>query len=64
MVFVAAVKAAGPNLTRESLVAALNRMNMNIDGLEISFGETDHQGLKQVHLTKVQNGKAVPISKL
>jgi ABC-type branched-subunit amino acid transport system substrate-binding protein len=64
VVFVAAVKAAGPNLTRESLVAALNRMKTNIDGLEISFGETDHQGLKQVQLTKVQNGKAMPISKL
>jgi len=64
VVFVAALKAAGPNLTRESLISALNRMKTNIDGLDISFGETDHQGLKQVHLTKVQNGKAIPISKL
>ena len=64
VVFVEGLKAAGANLTRESLLGALNKFKMNIDGLDVSFIETDHQGLKQVHLTKVQNGKAVPITKL
>lgn len=64
VVFVEGLKAAGANLSRGSLLAALNRMKANIGGLDISYSETDHQGLKQVHLTKVQNGKAVPITRL
>ena len=64
VVFVEALKGAGANLTRESLLVALNRMKINIGGLDISYSATDHQGLKQVHLTRIQNGKAVPVVKL
>lgn len=64
VVFVEGLKAAGLNLTRERLLAALNQMKMSIGGLGISYSETDHQGLKQIHLTRVRNGRAVPIAKL
>ncbi len=63
-VFAEGLKAAGSKLTRESLLGALDRMKINVGGLEVSFSQTDHQGIKQVYLTKVQNGKAVPVAKL
>ena len=63
-VFTEALKASGSDLSRQGFVAALDKLKINLGGLDISFSPTDHQGLKKVYLTKVQNGKAIPISKL
>lgn len=64
VVFVEGLKAAGADLTRDSLLNALNKMKVDVGGLSVSFSQADHQGVKQVYLTKVQGGKAVPVSKL
>ena len=63
-VFVEALKAAGADLTRPGLLAALEKMNLKLGGLDISFSPLDHQGQKKAYLSKVKNGKAVPVSKL
>lgn len=58
------LKKAGPDLTRAGFLAALEKMSINLGGLDIAFGPQDHQGLNKVYLTKVQKGKPVPASKL
>jgi len=45
-VLVEALRRAGPNPTRERLVAALNGMNRwDLGGMEFSYGPADHTGL-------------------
>lgn len=61
---VEALKKTGPDLTRASFMAAMEKLNVNLGGLDIAFSPTDHQGLNTVYLTKVQKGKPVPVSKL
>ncbi|NKE70805.1 ABC transporter substrate-binding protein [Candidatus Manganitrophus noduliformans] len=51
-------------LTREALISTLEKFSMEAGGLEISFTPTDHQGLHQVFLTKIENGKVVTIGNL
>jgi branched-chain amino acid transport system substrate-binding protein len=58
------LKKAGSDLTRASFLAALEKMNVNLGGLDIAFGPQDHQGLNTVYLTKVQKGKPVQGNKL
>ncbi|CAN7416059.1 ABC transporter substrate-binding protein [Pseudoduganella sp. LjRoot289] len=58
------LKKAGPELTRAGFLAALEKMNVNLGGLDIAFGPQDHQGLNKVYLTKVHKGKPVSVSKL
>ncbi|SFV11600.1 ABC transporter substrate-binding protein [Pseudoduganella namucuonensis] len=58
------LKKTGPDLTRANFLAALEKMSVNLGGLDIAFGPQDHQGLNKVYLTKVQQGKPVPVSKL
>jgi ABC-type branched-subunit amino acid transport system substrate-binding protein len=58
------LKKAGPDLTRASFLAALEKMSVNLGGLDIAFGPQDHQGLNTVYLTKVQKGKPVQGNKL
>ena len=61
---VAAMEAAGPELTREKLVAELE----NLDGWQggisnsITFGPEERQGQKSVFLARCEGGKAVKIS--
>lgn len=58
------LKKAGPDLTRAGFLAALEKMSVNLGGLDIAFGPQDHQGLNKVYLTKVQKGKPVQGDKL
>lgn len=58
------LKKAGPDLTRAGFLAALEKMSVNLGGLDIAFGPQDHQGLNKVYLTKIQKGKPVPATKL
>lgn len=59
MVLVEGIKKAGKNLTRASFISALERLNMKVGDLEVSYSSKSHQGLKEVYLTKIQNGKVV-----
>ena len=63
-IFAEGLKAAGANLTRNGLVQALEKLNLNLGGLPVAFSAADHQGLKQVYLTQIRKGKAVPVSRL
>lgn len=64
MVLVEALKKAGANPTRASFTAALEGLNIDLGGLKIGFSPTNHQGAKDVFLTVVKDGKAVPVEKL
>ncbi len=49
-----ALKSAGPDLTREGYLAALNGMRtVNLGGIVLDFGEGDNQGSDEVHLTRI-----------
>jgi branched-chain amino acid transport system substrate-binding protein len=57
--FIAALEAAGPKLTRENLVDAIEASsNLDLDGFKLSFGKEEHQGSRRVFLTRVEGGKA------
>jgi len=62
-VLVEALKRTVP-LTREAFIATLENFKMDAGGLEVSYRPTDHQGLHQVFLTKIENGKVVSIQTL
>lgn len=62
-VLVEALKKTDP-LTREAFLSALENLKMDAGGLKISFSRTDHQGLREVFLTRIEDGKAVTISHL
>src|SRR5581483_8021920 len=62
-VLVEALKRTTP-LTRENFISTLEKLKMEAGGLEVSFSPTDHQGLHQVFLTKIENGKVVTIHNL
>lgn len=59
-VLVEALRKTAP-LTREALVSTMEKLKMDAGGLEISFSPTDHQGLHQVFLTKIEKGKVATI---
>lgn len=50
---VAALRLAGPNPTRESLLAALDNTTLDINGLRVVYAPGDHKGLAFVDLSVV-----------
>jgi branched-chain amino acid transport system substrate-binding protein len=56
---VRALELAGPNLTRESAIAAMESINdyTDIFGYHISFGPNDHKGVKESILSTVVDGR-------
>ena len=63
-VFTAGIGAAGPNLTRAGFLAAMDNLQVDLGGaIKASFSPTNHQALRTVYFTRVQDGKAVPILK-
>ena len=62
-VLVEALKKTAP-LTREAFLSTMEKLKMEAGGLEISFSLTDHQGLHQVFLTKIEKGKIITIHNL
>ncbi len=64
MVFVKALEKAGKNLTRVQFLSALESLNSDFGGLRIGFSGEDHQGLKGVYLTKIDQGQIVSINTL
>jgi ABC-type branched-subunit amino acid transport system substrate-binding protein len=51
-------------LTRESFTATFEQFNMELGGLNVAFSPSSHQGLKNIFLTKIMNGKVLTIHKL
>ncbi len=62
-IVVEALKRAGPDLTREKFIAALESLKNFTTGLTppFSYSETEHQGIKQIAIVQVQKGKWVPV---
>jgi ABC-type branched-subunit amino acid transport system substrate-binding protein len=51
------LRIAGKNLTRASLISAMDGMrNYDLGGVTVGFGPQDHQGLDKVYLTVIENG--------
>lgn len=65
MVLVDALRAAGHDLTRDKLIAALEATHNKDIGLgpnlRLTFSPTDHKGLDSVYATVIKGGKAVVI---
>ena len=56
-VFVEGVRRAGKNLTRETLITALESMkDVNLGGFEISYSAKDHSGTRYTDLTIIGTG--------
>jgi hypothetical protein len=51
-------------LTRDVFIATLENLSLDAGGLKIWFTPDNHQGLHQVFLTKIENGKVVTIHRL
>jgi len=59
-VFVEGLKRAGPGLTREKLVSALesiNRSSYDVGGFDVSFSASNHNGSKYVDMTVISKDK-------
>lgn len=64
MVYADALTRAGKELTRAGYLTALESLKASLGGLEVGFSAANHQALKQVYLTQILDGKAVPINDL
>jgi hypothetical protein len=58
------LKAAGAAPTRDSLRAALDKLNTDVGGFRVAFSPTNHSGSKKVLMTVIKGGKAVPVTKM
>ncbi|SMF07048.1 ABC transporter substrate-binding protein [Desulfovibrio gilichinskyi] len=58
-VLVEGLRRAGPDLTRDKFINAIESMNkFEIDpGVTISFGSSDHQGMDKIYFTRFHNGQ-------
>lgn len=63
VVLVDALKKAPNPLTRANLVSTLETLNADFGGYKVNFSASRHQGSQSVFLTRVKDGKAVPIRK-
>lgn len=62
-VLVEGLRRAGPELTREKFIDAIESMKdyALVQGISVSFSPADHQGLDQVYFTRLVNGSFAPI---
>ena len=63
-VFVRALRLAGNEPTRASLSNALEYLSADVGGFKVEFSPTDHQGSDAVFLTRIQDGKAIPVERM
>jgi len=64
LVMLTALRAAGPELTQEKLLQALENVDIDFKAFQIRFGQNIRQGTHQVFLTKIKRGVAMPVEKL
>ncbi len=64
IIFVEALKRAGPNPTRESLIAAMEGMKDFATGIypPVTYGPDRHDGNNGAVIVRAQNGKWLPVS--
>jgi branched-chain amino acid transport system substrate-binding protein len=63
VVLVEAMRKAGPDLTRASLLTAFENLQTVVGGVKVEYSPKNHQGLKGIFHTVVKGGKPVPVSK-
>lgn len=62
MVFVEGLKRAGKDLTRASLISALETINgVDFGGVKITYSATNHRGSSSIFIGTTKDGKLVPI---
>jgi branched-chain amino acid transport system substrate-binding protein len=64
MLLVDAIRRAGPDLTEQRCVEALNQTDLDLQGLRIAWNHNDHSGSHVVFLTEIKNGKLESIERL
>lgn len=62
VVFTQALREAGPALTRETFLDALEHLDTDLGGFRVAFSRRRHQGSSAVFLTRIENGQAVPVT--
>ena len=62
-VLVEALRRAGPQPTRARLVKELSTLDIDLGGFRVTFGPNDHQGSDAVFLTRIEQGRAVPVQR-
>ena len=63
VVFVEAMRKAGPDLTRASLLTAFESLQTVVGGVKVEYSPRNHQGLKGIFHTVVRGGKPVTVTK-
>jgi ABC-type branched-subunit amino acid transport system substrate-binding protein len=56
-VLIEGLKKAGKNFTRQTFIKSLESLNFDLGDLKLSYSSTDHEGLDQVVLTKIENNQ-------
>ena len=64
MVFAKALASTGAQPTRAELADALQYLSTDLGGFKVAFSPTNHQGSNAVFLTRIQDGKAVPVDRM
>jgi branched-chain amino acid transport system substrate-binding protein len=64
MLLVDGIRRAGPDLTEQRCVDALNQTELDLQRLKIVWSRSDHSGSHAVFLTQIKNGKLEPVEKL
>ena len=63
VVFVEVLKQITGPLTRESFIAAAEKLNATVGGLPFAFTAENHQAMSKIYLTKIVGSKVVEIQK-
>ena len=63
VVFVEVLKKVAGPLTRESFIAAAEKLNTTVGGLTFAFTAENHQAMSKIYLTKIAGSKVVEIQK-
>lgn len=61
MLLVDALQRCGREPSRAALLRTLEQMSTNLGGIQVRFGPGRHQGMDRVYLSRVKDGRAVPL---
>lgn len=64
LVVIEGLKAAGPDLDRQALRTALERLDADLGGVRVAFTPEDHQALDSVVITRISDRVARPVERL
>jgi ABC-type branched-subunit amino acid transport system substrate-binding protein len=65
LIFVEGVKRAGKDLSREKFRTALETIkDFDIGGIKVTFSPTDHKGLEDIIMSKLEGDRLVPVKAL